>query len=167
MSENPEEPPIGPFPTSFPYSPFPPLPGDPPAAAPGDPESDWIETADAHDLPTQDKAHPLVMLGRFAFPPAPAPDEEGVAARARRFTSHVVMLVSVFLLVFNAASIQNWSRQQAPGWVTATVQQLSDVWAAQISQLGADQPRQVVRDAYETLHALRFPWQTPAPKDES
>ena len=46
------------------------------------------------------------------------------------------------------------------------MQQLSDVWCAQIAQLGADQPRQTVRDAYESLHALRFPGQTPAQKGE-
>lgn len=78
----------------------------------------------------------------------------------------MILLVTVFLLVFNAASIQNWSRQQAPGWVTSTVQQLSDVWVAQIAQLGADQPRQAVRDAYEGLHALRFPGQAPEKKGE-
>jgi hypothetical protein len=166
MTDDPDEPLIGPFPTSFPYSPFPPLPGDTSVATPRDPPSDWIETADAHDLPTQDKTHPLVALSRFAFPPAPAPDEEGVAARDRRWTSHVIMLVTVFLLVFNAASIQNWSRQQAPGWVTSTVQQLADVWAAQIAQLGADQPRQAVRDAYETVRTLRFPGQKPASKED-
>lgn len=165
MTDDLEEPVIGPFPTSFPYSPFPPLPGDASVAPPQDPPSDWIETADAHDLPTQDKTHPLLALSRFAFPPAPAPDEEGVAARDRRWTSRVIMLMTLFLLVFNAASIQNWSRQQAPGWVTSTVQQLADVWAAQIAQLGADQPRQVVRDGYRALQVLRFPHQSPAPKD--
>ena len=166
MTDHPEDPEIAPFPTRLPFSPFPPLPGDATVEPPRDPESDWIETADAHDLPTQDRTHPLLILGRFAFPPAPAPDEEGVAARDRRWTSRVIMLIAVFMLVFNAASIQNWSRQQAPGWVTTTVQQLADVWAAQIAQLGADQPRQVVRDSYEALHTLRFPGQPPASKDE-
>ena len=164
MTDHLDEPPIGPFPTSLAVSQFPPREGEAPAGPPQDPTSDWIETADAHDLPTQDKTHPLIALGRFAFPPAPAPDEEGVAARDRRWTSHVIMLITVFLLVFNAASIQNWSRQQAPGWVTATVQQLADVWAEQIAQLGADQPRQTIRDAYEALHTLRFPGQPPVPK---
>lgn len=168
MSDNPptgpEDPPVDPFPAS----PFPPLEGE----ASADPPSDWIETTDAHDLPTQDRSRPLVperlvALGRFAFPPAPEPDEEGVAARDRRWTSRVIMLVTVFLLVFNAASIQNWSRQQSPGWVTSTVQQLADVWVAQIAQLGAEQPRQTVRDAYEALHALRFPGQKPAPKADA
>ena len=107
MTEHPEDLPIGPFPTSASFSPFPPMPDDTSTGSPQDPPSDWIETADAHDLPTQDKTHPLVALGRFAFPPAAAPDEEGVAARDRRWTSRVIMLVTVFLLVFNAASIQN------------------------------------------------------------
>lgn len=164
MTDHPEDPPVEPFPVATGASPFPPLEGE----APADPPSDWIETANPHDLPTRHPLvpEPLAALGRFAFPPGPPPDEEGVAARDRRWTSHVILLVTVFLLVFNAASIQNWSRQQAPGWVTSTVQQLSDVWVAQIAQLGADQPRQTVRDAYEGLHALRFPGQKPAQKGE-
>jgi hypothetical protein len=161
MTDHPEDPPVDPFPAS----PFPPLEGE----APADPPSDWIETANAHDLPTRRPLVPesLAALGRFAFPPAPAPDEEGVAARDRRWTGRVIMLVTVLLLIFNAASIQNWSRQQAPGWVTSTVQQLSDVWVAQIAQLGADQPRGAIRDAWDALHALRFPGQTPAPKEDA
>jgi len=160
MTDHPEDPPVEPFPAATGASPFPPLEADPP--------SDWIETANPHDLPTRHPLvpEPLAALGRFAFPPGPPPDEEGVAARDRRWTSHVILLVTVFLLVFNAASIQNWSRQQAPGWVTSTVQQLSDVWCAQIAQLGADQPRQTVRDAYQSLHALRFPGQKPAQNGE-
>ncbi|MDZ4053944.1 MAG: hypothetical protein U1E24_11890, partial [Phenylobacterium sp.] len=78
--------PVDPFPTQShpPVSPFPPL--DEPVAA--DPSSDWIGAADAHDLPTRENA--LVALGRFAFPPAPALDEEGEASRARRWTSQTL-----------------------------------------------------------------------------
>ena len=164
MSDHPDDPeiPLAPFPTAIPASPFPPLEGE--AAEPwlddpvedvgpdsaGDPPGDWIETADAHDLPTApDPVNPLLALGRFAFPPGEPPDEEGVAARDRRWTSRIIVVAAVFLLVFNAVSIQNWSRQQAPGWVTTTVRRLADVWAEQIAQLGADQPRQIVRDGYE------------------
>ena len=154
--DDPEES-VDPFPTKA--SPFPPLAEAVPAPAPSrttppDPPSDWIATADAHDLPTRENA--LLALGRFAFPPAPPPDEEGVAARDRRWTSRTIVVAVAFLLIFNAVSIQNWSRQQPPGWVTATVQQLADVWAAQIAQLGADQPRQGVRDAYENARKWRF-----------
>lgn len=163
MSDRPDDPeiPLAPFPTAHPVNPFPPLEGE---AEPylenpvEDPASDWIETADAHDLPTQPEpaTNPLVALGRFAFPPAEPPDEEGVAARDRRWTGRVIVVATVFLLIFNAASIQNWARQQAPDWVTTTVHRLADVWAEQIAQLGADQPREGVRDAYEDARDSRW-----------
>lgn len=172
MSDHPDDPqdiPLAPFPTAIPDSPFPPLEDE--AAEPyldgpagvdptgADPTSDWIETADAHDLPTAPEAvaiNPLLALGRFAFPPGEPPDDEGVAARDRRWTSRIIVVAAVFLLIFNAVAIQNWSRQQAPGWVTTTVSRLADVWVEQIAQLGADQPRQAVRDGYETARDARF-----------
>ncbi|WP_269514141.1 hypothetical protein [Brevundimonas subvibrioides] len=160
MTDHPDEPeiPLGPFPVANTVSPFPPLDGE--RAEPyldsvaADPDSDWIETADAHDLSTAAPAvasalTPLIALGQFAFPPGLPPDDEGVAARDRRWASRTIVIAGAFLLIFNAVSIQNWSRQQAPGWVTTTVRRLADVWVEQISQLGADQPRQALRDGYE------------------
>ena len=97
MSDEPEQP-LEPFPTAMPTaSPFPPLEPEP--------ATDWVEQADAHDLPTRESK--LIALGRFAFPPAPPLDDEGVAARDRRWTSRTVVFVTLFLLVFNSASIQN------------------------------------------------------------
>ena len=170
MTDRPDDPdiPLAPFPTALPASPFPPLAGeatpylDTPGADPTETLAggDWIETADAHDLPTAPQpdvaANPLLALGRFAFPPGEPPDEEGFAARDRRWTSRIIVVATVFLLVFNAVSIQNWSRQQAPGWVTTTVRRLADVWSEQIAQLGADQPRQAVRDGYEAVRDSRW-----------
>ncbi|MFN3815211.1 hypothetical protein [Brevundimonas sp.] len=131
-----------------------------PAPEPDD-RNDWIQSADAHDLPTREPR--LKTLGRYAFPPEPPLDEEGEAARDRRWTSRTVIFAALFLLVFNSVSIQSWSRQQEPGWITATVQQLADVWTGQISQLGADQPRQGVREAYETARDQRFIGQPDTP----
>lgn len=164
MTDRPDDPetPLEPFPTALPTNPFPPLEGE--AAepyleetAPADPPSDWIETADAHDLPTAEPVNPILALGRFAFPPGEPPDEEGVAARDRRWTSRIIVVAAVFLLIFNAVSIQNWSRQQEPGWVTTTVRRLSDVWVEQIAVLGADRPRQTVRDGYQAAQEAKFP----------
>ncbi len=157
MSDEPEQP-LDPFPTTIPtVSPFPPLENEP--------VTDWVQQADAHDLAVQHgraRENKLAALGRFAFPPSPPLDDEGVAARDRRWTSRTVFFLAIFMLIFNAASIQNWSRQQAPGWITSTVQQLSDVWSAQLTQLGADQPRQAVRTAYDNARDARFPGQEPA-----
>ncbi|CAL1691532.1 hypothetical protein MMB232_01675 [Brevundimonas subvibrioides] len=167
MTQHPDDPetPLAPFPVANTVSPFPPLEGERAEpyldAAPADPPSDWIETADAHDLPTAPHdaptVNPLIALGRFAFPPGAPPDDEGVAARERRWASRTIVLATAFLLIFNAVSIQNWSRQQAPGWVTTTVRRLADVWAEQIAQLGADQPRQAVRDGYEAGRDADWP----------
>lgn len=162
MNDRPDDPdhPVGPFPTSLTPSPFPPLeseaspylePADP-EVAPGDPPSDWIEKADAHDLPIApepEPVNPLLAFGRFAFPPGEPPDEEGMAARDRRWTSRVIVIAAVVLLVFNIASVENWVRQQEPGWVTTTVGRLAEVWSEQMALLGADRPRETVRDGYE------------------
>ncbi len=123
--------------------------------APGDQRNDWIEAADAHDLPTRENR--LVALGRFAFPPAPPLDDDGLSARDQRWTGRVIVVATLFLLIFNAPSIQNWARTMEPGWGTATIQQLADVWAAQIAQTGADQPRQVVRDAWQAASEAEYP----------
>lgn len=166
-SDDPETP-LEPFPVANAASPFPPLEGeradpylDDPVADPPSAKAagDWIAAADAHDLPTapEPAINPLIALGRFAFPPALAPDEEGVAARDRRWASRSIVIAGAFLLIFNAVSIQNWSRQQAPGWVTTTVRRLADVWVEQVSQLGADQPRQTVRDRYEAARDADWP----------
>ncbi|MBF0665975.1 MAG: hypothetical protein IR159_10640 [Brevundimonas sp.] len=154
MTNSRDEPPIPlePFPVHRPESPFPPL-GES-LAAPPDPPSDWIETADAHDLPTRENA--LVALGRFAFPPAPPLDDEGIAARERRWTSRTMLVATAFLLVFNAVSPLNWARQQPPGWVPDTVRQLSEVWTAQLAVFAVYQPRQGVREMWEAVRDARF-----------
>ena len=153
--------PLEPFPVHRPESPFPPLAESVAAPAEPDPPSDWIETADAHDLPTRENA--LVALGRFAFPPAPPLDDEGIAARDRRWTSRAVGVAAVFLLIFNAVSPLNWSRQQPPGWVPDTVRQISEVWVAQLAVFAVDQPRQGVREAWNAARRARFIGQPPAP----
>ena len=164
MTDEPEDPPIplAPFPIHRPESPFPPLAES--VAAPPDPPSDWIGTADAHDLAVEHapaRENALVALGRFAFPPEPPLDDEGAAARDRRWTSRTVMTAAAFLLVFNAVSPLNWSRQQPPGWVPATVRQLSEVWVAQLSVFAVDQPRQGLREAWDAARRSRFIGQAP------
>jgi len=157
--------PVDPFPVDFtaqpPVSPFPPLetPGDPPK----DSASDWNDGADAHDLPTRENT--LTALGRFAFPPQPPLDDEGEAARARRWTSQTMLAAVVVLLVFNAASLQNWARQQPPNWGVATVEQLADVWSARLSLLGADLPLQGLHEAWAGWREARFPGQAAAPPE--
>ena len=156
---DPPEIPLEPFPVHRPDSPFPPLYESLPPG-PGDPDSDWNQNADAHDLPTRENR--LTALGRFAFPPAPPLDDEGVAARDRRWTSRTIFVTAAFLLVFNAVSPLSWSRQQAPNWLQGTVQQMSGVWVGQLAVFGVDMPRQGVREAWMAARDARFIGQEPA-----
>ena len=164
--------PVDPFPTAFPPPPvslFPPVYAAEPAPAPAevsplpvtpaDPPSDWNAGADAHDLPTAESLpvlKPLAALGRFAFPPGPPLDDDGLGARDRRWASRSIVFAALFLLIFNAASPQNWSRLQPPGWGTETVRRMSDVWAEQIALTGADRPRQWVHDVWRDWQEMRF-----------
>jgi hypothetical protein len=157
--------PLEPFPVHRPESPFPPLFESLPPG-PGDPFSDWNRNADAHDLAVAHDAgreNRLAALGRFAFPPAPPLDDEGMAARDLRWTSRTILIVTAFMLVFNAVSPLNWSRQQAPSWLQGTVQQVSEVWVGQLAVFGVDMPRQGVREAWTAAREARFVGQEPAP----
>lgn len=158
---DPHEIPLEPFPVHRPESPFPPLyeslsPGS------GDTWTDWNRAqGETPDLPPRENR--LTALGRFAFPPEPALDDDGLSARDRRWTTRTVFVVAGFLLVFNAVSPLNWSHQQAPGWVQATVQQFSEVWVGQLAVFGVDMPRQGIRDAWMQARDARFTGQDPAP----
>lgn len=162
--------PLEPFPAHRPDSPFPPLYESLPDTSLqtlADPPSDWIQSADAHDLTTTPgggRENKLAALGRFAFPPAPPLDDEGVAARDMRWTSRTIVVAAVFLLVFNAVSPLNWSHQQAPGWVSETVEKVSEAWVGQLAVLGVDMPRQGLRDAWFAAKDARFVGQAPAPE---
>lgn len=133
------------------------------AAAPAPPIPAPAQPDPVPDAPpgveAPERRNALIAFGRFAFPPGPAPEDADLAARDQRWASRVVLCAAVLMLVFNAAAIQNWSRQQPPGWTTSTVQQLSDVWSAQLAQLGADRPRRAVNELWTALAALRFPGQ--------
>ena len=162
--QDPNEP--APFPAEAGFDPFPPrgleMTAEPETdAREADDRNDWIETADPHDLPTREPR--LIALGRYAFPPEPPLDEEGEAARDRRWASRAIITAGLFLLVFNSVSIQSWAARQEPGWIAATVQQLSDVWSDRISLLGADQPRRGVREVYQAARERRFIGQEDAP----
>jgi hypothetical protein len=147
---DPVDPPAGAFAPPSQSSPFPPLAGDGPA----DPQSDWNTGADAHDLSVGSGR--LAALRRFAFPPDEPPGEAELAARDLRWTGRVILTATVVLLVFNAASLQSWARQQPVGWVAGTVRAVGDAWAERVALLGTDQPRRGIREAWEAFRQARF-----------
>jgi hypothetical protein len=82
--------------------------------------------------------------------------EELTAARAERWTGRAIIIATVALAVFNAASITSWASTLPPNWATETIRLVARVWSDRLAQLGLDQPRAVVRKAYEAQKAKRW-----------
>ena len=131
-----------------------------PPPTPADPVSDWIPEADAHDLRTFRGR--LRAFGRSLYPVEPPLDGEAVAAADRRWSDVVILVVTVFMLVFNAVSPLHWSREQPPGWLSVTVGRVSEVWVDQLAEMGTDMPRHGMRDIWHSWQDARFPGQEPA-----
>jgi len=84
-----------------------------------------------------------------------------VAARDRRWASRAILTATGFMLVFNAVSPLNWSRQQPPRWVPETARALSETWTRQVSVFGVDMPRQRAREIWDAARDARFIGQDP------
>jgi hypothetical protein len=82
--------------------------------------------------------------------------EELSAARDQRWTGRSIILATVALAVFNAASITSWASTLPPNWGTETIRLVARVWDERLAQMGLDQPRAAVRKAYEAQKAKRW-----------
>lgn len=100
-------------------------------------------------------------IWRFTFlapweEPAVDRYEELSAARDQRWTGRIIIIATVALAVFNAASITSWASTLPPNWGTETIRLVARVWDDRLAQMGLDQPRAVVRKAYEAQKAKRW-----------
>ena len=84
----------------------------------------------------------------------PDPDEEILAARAKRWTTRTIVVATLFLAVFNAHSIQSWATTLPPNWTSETLRVLADAWSGRVADLGLDQPRAAIRNFYEAQKTL-------------
>jgi hypothetical protein len=82
--------------------------------------------------------------------------EELSAARDQRWTGRIIIIATVALAVFNSASITSWASTLPPNWGTETIRLVARVWDERLAQMGLDQPRAVVRKAYEAQKAKRW-----------
>lgn len=82
--------------------------------------------------------------------------EEIAAARDERWTGRIIIIAAVALAVFNSASITSWASTLPPNWGTETIRLVARVWDERLAQMGLDQPRAVVRKAYEAQKAKRW-----------
>ena len=124
------------------------------------PEPDFTPV-DPGGIAEQPPVAPEPRMWRFTFlAPWEEPQvdryEELHAARDERWTGRVIIIATVALAVFNAASITSWATTLPPNWATETIRLVANVWSDRLAQLGLDQPRAVVRKAYEAQKAKRW-----------
>ena len=90
--------------------------------------------------------------------PVPAdPDDPVARARAVRWTSVVMATAALFLLVFNAPALKNWSASLKPNDATVAAAGAAARWEEIVAGVGLTTPRAVVHDAWAKGRSLAFP----------
>jgi hypothetical protein len=91
-----------------------------------------------------------------ADPDAEPPPPAGVA-----WTTAVIAIAAVALLLVNAQSARSWTAQLPPSDGALAARDLADRWAAATARLGLDAPRAALAGAWDRLLAARFPGAPP------
>lgn len=85
----------------------------------------------------------------------PPPDEDSAAARpALSWTSVILLVASLFLLVANASTLTGWAEELEPSPVSARVLRAAQDWEVLVEPAG--RPRAWLHDRWKALQALRF-----------
>jgi hypothetical protein len=93
-----------------------------------------------------------------ADPDAEPPPPSGVA-----WTTAVIAIAAVALLLINAPSVRSWTAQLPPGEAALEARDLADRWAAATARLGLNAPRAALAGAWDRLLAARFGGTPPPP----
>ena len=90
--------------------------------------------------------------------PEPAESEHPVIEQrhALRWTSTVLATAALFLLVFNATALANWSAALNPTDLTVQVASVAAAWEADTAKFGLNQPRAIVHNAWANARAMTF-----------
>jgi hypothetical protein len=101
--------------------------------------------------------------------PAPRDPNDPIArARALRWTSTVIATATLFLFVFNAAALKNWTAALKPNDLTLAAANIAASWEAQTAEAHLTTPRAVVHNLWAEGRALTFPRKSgPAAADAS
>ena len=86
----------------------------------------------------------------------PVVPDEATAAAALRWTASVMVVTTLFLLVFNAASLKSWADGLAPSDTTLVVRGYADRWEATTERWGVAAPRDAVHAAWKKAVGLKW-----------
>jgi hypothetical protein len=91
--------------------------------------------------------------------PIPAPeDPDDLVARGRavRYAATVIGIAAIFLLVFNATALRNWSAALRPTDLNVQMAAVAGGWRDTLARFGLDAPRALIHDAWAKARALTF-----------
>ncbi|MDB5688280.1 MAG: hypothetical protein JWL91_156 [Sphingomonas bacterium] len=91
-------------------------------------------------------------LSPVDLPAAPAAED----GHALRWTSVVIAVAAAFLLLFNAATIDEWAHELPPGPAAARLTTWTGAWAGLGGRIGLSTPRAAVHALWKRGQALRF-----------
>jgi len=93
------------------------------------------------------------------LPDAPPPD-----ARALGWTTSIIAIAALGLLLTNAISIAEWGAEMTPSAAVVRFVNIADRWHAFTERTGLGAPRKGVHAVWKKLEAAHFPGQEPAPE---
>ncbi len=100
--------------------------------------------------------------------PVDLPAVEGEEESALGWASGVIAIAALFLLVFNAGALRDWTYDLEPGPVGQRAVGAAESWFGVTEAVGADRPVAVMHGWWEELKALEFggdaPSQSPEPQ---
>jgi len=96
-----------------------------------------------------------LMQADETLSPVDLPGEEGTEG-ALRWTSVAVAVSAIFLLFFNAVTIDDWAKDLPPGPAAERLTAATAGWVALTGSVGLTAPRAVVHEQWKTGQALRF-----------
>jgi hypothetical protein len=99
--------------------------------------------------------HQQLMQADETLSPVDLPGEEE-AGGGLRWTSIAVAVGALFLLVFNAVTIDDWAKELPPGPAAERLTRATAGWVAVTGRAGLNAPRALVHGAWKQGEALRF-----------
>ena len=82
-----------------------------------------------------------------------------------KWTTTVLAVATLFLLVFNAGSLRGWAYELVPDETAARIVTVSETWYDLTARLGLNRPVSALHHWWRGNMNLRFPGQAEAPPD--
>lgn len=100
---------------------------------------------------------PKLMHGDETMSPVDLPGAADEEPHPLRWTGIGIALATVFLLLFNATTLDGWARELPPGPAAARLTALTGAWAETTGRIGLNAPHATMHAWWKQGEAARFP----------